>query len=604
MGGFASAIGGMGEAAAQYGQQVRGLLESRRHDFAALLQNEAANEGNPTHRAGLLELSAGLMSGKPLSKLIPSYAKIHQAREADNQAVAGMLPQGPTQETVPGPAGPGQTPGTTVQPVVPPAQSGSGVRLPGMSMEDMQSQLSSLTPAMRSLMSPELTNNAQLRREAQLKEYNTARFEQMYGDQTKFPGLTGMERTMAVASALGMPIPVNYGATRMMSATGKDFDATNATPEEKARWGLKPDATGKWTVFMDYQGSPFPGATPIQGWAGTGTVQTPGGMGQIDRNNPGTVVPIIGAVPPTMNSPRMEPTAGGGVESVIPSLLPPPQGGVQPIPGAVSTPGAIKTTEMKPEGINVSQNSFPGAAPSAPKSLSVPKIKGEGVGVSTHTPDGKLRGNSTFQTQVKGAVAAMLQPNLSTSQRNELMKHLVGPERSPMAEAVRVEMRLRAAEDASSVVSWDLGTAERAQLSTQTLDHVNTINSLIDKLGATGELGPVMSRWSEFWAGTLGSDLTQNQDFVRLKNNIDLMTKLMGRIHGGARGGGSIQMIQSFATKLNTDRMDANTLKAAINTEAEWLRTYADPAHTSLGGSTVKPVSGSRKPLEQILGGK
>jgi hypothetical protein len=74
----------------------------------------------------------------------------------------------------------------------------------------------------------------------------------------------------------------------------------------------------------------------------------------------------------------------------------------------------------------------------------------------------------------------------------------------------------------------------------------------------------------------------------------------MGRIHGGARGGGSIQMIENFKKDLTQDKMDPQTLKSALGAEQQWLETYADPKHTAVPqpGGAVPPVTGAPQPFD------
>jgi hypothetical protein len=125
---------------------------------------------------------------------------------------------------------------------------------------------------------------------------------------------------------------------------------------------------------------------------------------------------------------------------------------------------------------------------------------------------------------------------------------------------------------------------------------MDRILALVDKLDKEGQLGPVMTKWNAFWTNKLGADLTGNQDYVRLAESLGLMNTALGVIHGGARGGGSIQMKDSFKENLNVEKMDASTLRAAIETEREWLNTYANPAKTALPGpgqgAGVLPVAG------------
>lgn len=124
MGGFASAIGGAGGAAQQYGQQVRALLESRRHDFADLIGKAAEQEIDPSHRSALLGHQADLLAGKPIGKIAEAFSKTIANRQADDQALQGIIGEPPKPPApVPGLAQPGQSPGTL--------QPGSNAPTPG-----------------------------------------------------------------------------------------------------------------------------------------------------------------------------------------------------------------------------------------------------------------------------------------------------------------------------------------------------------------------------------------------------------------------------------------------------------------------------------------
>lgn len=140
MGGFAALIGGLGGAAQQYGNQVRGFLENRRVGIANQLLQEAGRTWDPEHRSNLLQGVTDLMSNVPMDKAMGPVLKSYQTHEQGTQwhaqlgqAVQQAMPQpGPPQ---PGPPAVGQQPGTTLpaditaalpplSPVSPEAQGG------------------------------------------------------------------------------------------------------------------------------------------------------------------------------------------------------------------------------------------------------------------------------------------------------------------------------------------------------------------------------------------------------------------------------------------------------------------------------------------------
>lgn len=125
MGGFFSALGsgiaGAGQAAGEYGHQVRGQLEARRKDFADLLGTAAQTETDPQTRNALLKHQADLHSGKPIGKIAQDFQATLQKRQADEQALHSVIRQPPQPPAPkPGPAPLGTVPGIT--PASAPAQ--------------------------------------------------------------------------------------------------------------------------------------------------------------------------------------------------------------------------------------------------------------------------------------------------------------------------------------------------------------------------------------------------------------------------------------------------------------------------------------------------
>lgn len=140
MAAFLSAIGGAGQAAGEYGHQARQHLESRRHDLAAMIGQAAESETDPQTRINMLQHQTDLLGGKPLGKIVADFAKTTQKRHQDEQHFQGgvqglssMIGGAPEQpKPQPGPAPPGQTPGTpsltagaAAQPASNPLQGGA-----------------------------------------------------------------------------------------------------------------------------------------------------------------------------------------------------------------------------------------------------------------------------------------------------------------------------------------------------------------------------------------------------------------------------------------------------------------------------------------------
>jgi hypothetical protein len=132
----------------------------------------------------------------------------------------------------------------------------------------------------------------------------------------------------------------------------------------------------------------------------------------------------------------------------------------------------------------------------------------------------------------------------------------------------------------------DAMTRDAAKFSTTALKHIGTINSEIDQLDKDGKLGPIMGRWNDFLAGKVGAS---DPDFAKLRNNIMLLDTAMGRVHGGARGGGSPIMMEHFKSMLNAGTMDKATLKSGLSVFQDWLQNYAGMAKSS----SAAPAQGS-----------
>ncbi len=135
------------------------------------------------------------------------------------------------------------------------------------------------------------------------------------------------------------------------------------------------------------------------------------------------------------------------------------------------------------------------------------------------------------------------------------------------------------------------------------------IKAMVTDLNAKGKLGVVASRWSDFLAHKVGSE----PEFVPLRNAIGFLNTALGRVHGGARGGGSTTMLEHFGAMQDAGKMDAATLVAALDEAGYWVDHYAAmgsnrPGAVNMGGTPpppgtgITPPPGARKPLGQIFG--
>lgn len=90
------------------------------------------------------------------------------------------------------------------------------------------------------------------------------------------------------------------------------------------------------------------------------------------------------------------------------------------------------------------------------------------------------------------------------------------------------------------------------------------IDPLLDSLDS--ELGPGSGRWSEFWAGKIG---TKNPEYTKLRTDVSLLQTALMRMHVGARGGQ--EMLVHFKDIIDQGKQDPDNMRAALSE----IRQYA-----------------------------
>lgn len=109
---------------------------------------------------------------------------------------------------------------------------------------------------------------------------------------------------------------------------------------------------------------------------------------------------------------------------------------------------------------------------------------------------------------------------------------------------------------------------------------------LIDKLDKEGKLGVVASRWNDFMAGKVGAG---DPDITALRTKMGLSTTLLMNAHVGNRGGS--YMLEHFEDLANSKKMNAETLKAGVKSELDYVKdramlpNQAAPQHTAGGAA-------------------
>lgn len=123
------------------------------------------------------------------------------------------------------------------------------------------------------------------------------------------------------------------------------------------------------------------------------------------------------------------------------------------------------------------------------------------------------------------------------------------------------------------------------------------LRDLATRFGTTGSPEQVQAAAEEL-GNAIASDPTLNTDELagQFATSLGLMTSGMGRVHGGARGGGSIQMINYLKTLLS----GTTTLPmfvGRLNALDSFLKTYAEGPG---GESSVAPAQAAPPPADDI----
>lgn len=686
MGGFSAAIGGLGDAAHDYGVQVRNLLEGRRSSMANLMLQLAQLESDPNKVPMYLTHAASLLSGKDLAKTLPAVLKTIQQSQQSNsqlgQAAQALTAQiaGPPVAQTPSPTPPGGVPGTATSPVAaqpsssPVQPSGAdkfmatGAAAPSPAAAPPQptpqtfpvippvEQTAAAAPAQsfvppvgeeaspdklpfpypkfdtatdiagRMIHSPEWGgwgNRAALREAAQQESARAENVRQAYDlsrnqlrvgldalgllgsplvrqtyDNLREQGFPEYAIPSLIAGALHVPmtgmVPMLNASMRTYTLHGQNPNfLSQQFPQEWAKAHITDMNSPVDVIFSALDRKPI-----IIGGKAVRQTLMPGVNEETGQYEPWAWNQYTPPVPPEgiknvarpELTPRLVTTTKGTQKFVrpinfgnveLPDVINPSMAGTSS--STVQTQSGTQTMRRRVSPVGGGGGAVAPIGGSASSGGGSTRA-GAGGGpnyFAYHNSAGELTGNDVFKKTVRDNVAAMMDPRyvLSTSQFNAMLNAL-GKSKMPLRTAVEEEMAIHRG-DLTGPLTWDISSAERAQFSAQALRAIDDIKSQISSLEKNGELGKVMGRWNEFWTGTIGEDLTKNQDFVKLRDNVDLLNKALGRIHGGARGGGSIQMVESLAKNLSVAKMDPATLRSALSVEENWLKKYANPRETT-----------------------
>lgn len=215
--------------------------------------------------------------------------------------------------------------------------------------------------------------------------------------------------------------------------------------------------------------------------------------------------------------------------------------------------------------------------PKSSTGWSMAHVNGDGVILGTTPnlqPPSSYTGTSSSTMQwekvqdADGNVSLMAVPKSTTSRpSNQVGESPVG--RAPQAGEVTPYMKISAGFAPTATIK---DTRAFAKVN---LPHIQEAQDMIKTLDKNGELGPLMGRINDIVAGEIGSDPTEDAKFTQLRMATGLIKTALGRIHGGARGGGSITMMERFDKYLDSGHMDAATLKGALDEAKVWFDGYA-----------------------------
>ncbi len=189
------------------------------------------------------------------------------------------------------------------------------------------------------------------------------------------PAMADMMRMEALTGGNPGNLFAPLMAASVAAPTRIPVDVTGMPKEQKAQYGIPPEATGKYTIMMDRFLNPV-GA--FQGWEGTTiTTNAAGETGIVNKANPNVVTPLTAVGGGPAINPAMQPTTSTSVQN-IPGLPPvttntqrrkgttliprgpntvPPQSSVPPNPptgggtNATATPTGRKISDAFPQGI-------------------------------------------------------------------------------------------------------------------------------------------------------------------------------------------------------------------------------------------------------------
>jgi hypothetical protein len=126
------------------------------------------------------------------------------------------------------------------------------------------------------------------------------------------------------------------------------------------------------------------------------------------------------------------------------------------------------------------------------------------------------------------------------------------------------------------------------------ISKVEDLAARIDKAGLMGTVGGRVRNVSsnESWAaGMAGLTPDQRKLVGQFQSESGLLISAIARAHGGARAGGSPQMIEQLKTLLGATNSDLPTYLGKLAGAKEWMQNYADMGTPAASGSTAPTLN-------------
>lgn len=135
-------------------------------------------------------------------------------------------------------------------------------------------------------------------------------------------------------------------------------------------------------------------------------------------------------------------------------------------------------------------------------------------------------------------------------------------------------------------------TRSRMETAKQIGSHFGEIAKQVEEADQRGLLGPISGRWSDYLAGKVGSTGNPDDDrfLGQLRLEISAVKSGFAMVHGGVRGGGSIQMAERWDKILDSGKMSKDELLGALSGMKGWIDRYGqDPNSAPPEASSGSP---------------